>query len=612
MMPSWLVDLPPAPRATPLEANGLRPLRHTTWVTAFFLVAVLGVMLVQHGRTSADDLLRSREMTALKTQLAAAPRDEAIKQQIRELDLSVRRHYFRRLALDAAGAWLLLAGAIAFVTTAKAVAWRRRQPPMPHLPVDPEESMARAQRHARLGTGIVGAAAGVTLLGLSWGGTSALPSRQADVEQGLAGRAASTGPAADRAASLADLQKNWPRFQGWDGRGFAPQADVPAHWNLETGENLAWRSNVPAPGFGSPVVWEGQVFLSGGDAARREVFCFDASTGELRWRRAVENVPGSPAKPPEIPDSTGFAAATMATDGARVYAIFANGDLAAFSLDGALVWARNLGVPKNPYGHASSLTTWQGRLFVQWDQGEAEQSLSRLYAMDGVTGREAWQRTRPVSASWATPVVVEAAGKPQLLTVSVPWLIAYAPANGQELWRAGEFEGEVTSSPVGAAGLVFAISPNIALSAFRPDGAGDVSATHRAWSAEDNVPDITTPASNGELLFTLSSSGVLTCYDARTGARQWEHDFATECLASPGIAGGKLFVLARSGAAFVVAAARDFNELGRADFGEEVLASPAFAADRMFVRGAAHLFCMQAGQSAPGEVASATRGRGPI
>jgi outer membrane protein assembly factor BamB len=291
----------------------------------------------------------------------------------------------------------------------------------------------------------------------------------------------------------------------------------------------------------------------------------------------------------------------MATDGARVYAIFANGDLAACSLDGAPVWARNLGVPKNPYGHASSLTTWQGRLFVQWDQGEAEQSLSRLYAIDGATGREMWQRTRPVSASWATPIVVEAAGQSQLLTLSVPWLIAYAPADGKELWRAGQFEGEVTSSPIYAAGLVFAIHPNLALSAFRPDGAGDVSPTHLAWSAEDNVPDIPTPASNDELLFTLSSSGVLTCYDARTGARQWDHDFATECLASPGIAGEKLYVVAKSGAVFVVAAVRKFQELGRADLGEEVLASPAFTAEGMFVRGVRRLFCLQPLRVAAGQ-----------
>ena len=87
------------------------------------------------------------------------------------------------------------------------------------------------------------------------------------------------------------------------------------------------------------------------------MFCYDRANGQLVWRQAVANVPGSPSTAPEIPETTGYAASTMATDGVRVYVIFATGDVAAFTMDGKLVWAKSFGPLKNPYGYASSLAT---------------------------------------------------------------------------------------------------------------------------------------------------------------------------------------------------------------------------------------------------------------
>jgi len=45
-------------------------------------------------------------------------------------------------------------------------------------------------------------------------------------------------------------------------------------------------------------------------------------------------------EPPKVTAETGLAAPTMTTDGQRVYAIFANGDLAALDFDGKAVWSK--------------------------------------------------------------------------------------------------------------------------------------------------------------------------------------------------------------------------------------------------------------------------------
>jgi outer membrane protein assembly factor BamB len=339
------------------------------------------------------------------------------------------------------------------------------------------------------------------------------------------------------------------------------------------------------------VVWGDRIFFSGGDAKQREVSCLDARTGQLQWRRAL-TLSANAGPPVEIPESTGYAAATVATDGRRVYAIFATGELGAFNLEGQPVWSKNFGPLKNAYGHASSLATWRDRLIVQLDQGDSDAGKSRLYALDGRTGEIAWQRTRKVPDSWASPIVVEAAGKAQIITLAIPWVISNAAADGAELWRVECLSGEITPSPIFAAGLVIAASPSEKLLAIRPDGQGDITKTHVVWMYEESVPDITSPVSNGELVFTLSTSGMLTCLDVKDGKKQWEHDFDTEFHASPSIAGNRLYLFAQKGLAVVVEVARQFKEISRTEMGDAIHASPAFAQDRIFLRGLTNVWCL--------------------
>jgi outer membrane protein assembly factor BamB len=397
---------------------------------------------------------------------------------------------------------------------------------------------------------------------------------------------------AGEAPSAAEYAKNWPRFRGPEGSGVSATAHVPVTCDISSGENIAWSVPVPVPGFNSPVVWGDRVFLSGGDENKTEVLCFAATSGKLLWEKPVPKTEGSPDKKPAVPDQSGMAAGTVATDGQRVYAMFADGDLAAFNFDGTVAWAKFLGVPKNAYGHATSLLTWQDHLILQFDQGEADDHLSKLYAFDSATGAVVWEQERAVGASWATPIVIQAAGKAQIVTAAVPWVIAYNAQDGAEIWRAECLDGEVTPSPVFAGGLVLAVSPGSKLQSIRPDGEGDITTSHLGWLAEDGIPAVTSPVSNGELVFVVDAGGLVTCYDAKSGRKQWEHDLGDECQASPSIAGGKLFLITAKGTMFVAEVAREYKELGQSSLGEKVSASPAFAGNRMFVRGEAHLICI--------------------
>jgi outer membrane protein assembly factor BamB len=358
------------------------------------------------------------------------------------------------------------------------------------------------------------------------------------------------------------------------------------------GTNVAWRSAIGAPGHSSPVVWGDRVFITGGTAEKREVFCYNVADGALLWQRAVENVPGSPPKAPEVPADTTYAASTAATDGRRVYAIFANGDLGALNFDGSVAWTKYVGPLKNPYGYAASLAVWGNNLFVQLDQGDTTAAGSKLISLRCANGQVLWERSRPVPASWATPIVVEAAGKTQIIALGNPWVIAYTAAEGNEIWRAQLLESEIVPSPVFSDGLVFLFKPGSELFALRPDGAGDVTQTHIVWTNEDNVPDIVSPVSRDGLLFTVTSTGFVKCFENRDGKKNWEKDLDVETQSSPAIAGGQLVVLGKEGALVTLRAGREFQETGRSQLPDKFLASPAFAGGRMFLRGATNLYCL--------------------
>jgi outer membrane protein assembly factor BamB len=563
--------------------------QRAAWIAGLFSLVVGLVMIGGHFNREAIDPLKSPELKEYKQKLRLDPADEALKQKIRVLDLQLRQQYFRQLSQMGSGVYLLLGGTAAFILAVSQCARFRRPLPTPGTKTG-NPSATRALAVARWSVAASGLAVGGVLFALTLGQGTALPKRMAEVDKLPGGEASPTAP--NDAATAEELNRNWPRFRGPGGSGVAMFTNAPVSWNTTNGAGIAWRSKVPANGFNSPIVRGERVFFSGGDANQREVFCLDLKTGKLQWRQAVANVPGSPAQPPDIPESTGYAAPTMATDGRRVYVMFANGDVAAFSMEGKLVWSKGFGALKNPYGFASSLATWQDRLIVQLDQGESEEGKSRLYALDGRTGQVVWQRPRKVGSSWASPIVIEAAGKAQIIALSVPWVIAYAATDGTELWRVECLNGEVTPSPVFAGGLVYVPSPSEKLLAIRPDGQGDVTKTHVVWTNEDNVPDVTSPVSNGELLFALTTAGMLTCFDAKDGKKQWEHDLDMECHASPSLAGGRLYIFGQKGTAVIAEAGRQYKEIFRTEMGDAFHASPAFVQDRIVLRGGTNVWCL--------------------
>jgi outer membrane protein assembly factor BamB len=576
----------------------------TAAVAGVFSVVVCALILYDFSRRQAKDPFEAAEFQTLKKALAQQPANEDLKQLIRVEDLRLRNEYFRQRAFAAAGAGLLLGGLAVFLLASRSAAALQRQLPYPQpqtAPHDAETAMTNTARWAVAATTLVLICAA---MGLSYALQSELPRTEEELAAILGAAAspaepvASATPTASAAAetppSEEEIAKMWPRFRGPGGLGISAYANVPAAWNGKSGEGILWKTPVPLPGNNSPVVWGDRVFLCGASETQRKVFCFDARKGSLRWEKEVPGTPQSTAEPPKVNSDTGFAAPTTATDGRRVYAIFANGDLAAFHFDGQLAWARSLGMPDNSYGHASSLVMYKNLLLVQFDQATAKDKKSKCLALEAASGKTAWQVDREVPNSWTTPIVIHAADKDQLITAADPWVIAYNLADGSEIWRAKCLRQDVGPSPTFADGIVYAVNQFPGLSAIRADGTGDVTKTHVLWKGEDGLPDVCSPLATPQYVFLLASEGTLTCYDAKKGDKLWEKDFeAVTFTSSPSLVGSRLYLIGIEGKSWIVEPGHDECKIvGQSDLGEECVTSPAFQDGRMYLRGKGHLFCI--------------------
>ncbi|MHC4132591.1 MAG: PQQ-binding-like beta-propeller repeat protein [Planctomycetota bacterium] len=543
-------------------------------VGGVFSVIVLSLLFVNYLQIKLLDPLRTERLENMKLKLLEQPKDEQLLSQIRELDLQNRKDKIKRLDFSKKGTVFLFISVVVFLVSMKAAKEFEKKPPTPGAPSDQQILQIRHAFQARwvMTTGLFLLAA-AALLFIS---TSKVKFSQASASY----------------PSDEEIAKNWASFRGSQGSGVSAYTNIPDKWDGKSGEGVLWKSEIPLSGHNSPVIWEKKVFISGANKEKRQVYCFDADSGKLLWEGDIESTPANNESGLEIDSGTSYAAPTVATDGSRVCAIFPNGDVACFDLEGKKLWTRNLGLPESIYGYASSLAIYQNLVLVQYDQGMADDGKSRMLALDTFSGMTVWEVNRNVSSSWTSPIVAKVGDQSQLISCGDPWVIGYNPLNGTELWRLDCLGTDVAPSPIYAGGLVFAIKPYSRLFAINPTGSGDVTETHITWEADDSGPDICSPVSNGELIFLLESQGYLICYKVGDGTKLWEKDLEASFMASPSIAGENLYLLNEKGVMIIAKAGSEYAEVTRCELGENCYASPAFADGRIYIRANKNLYCI--------------------
>ena len=428
-------------------------------------------------------------------------------------------------------------------------------------------------------------------------------------------------------AAGAAMAGDWPQFRGPSASGVGDGAKPPVHWDATKNTNVVWKTEIPGLSVSSPVVWGDRVFVTTAistDAKQSfrtglfgdtdpvidnsphqwKVMALDKKTGKVLWEQVAHQ--GTP-KTKRHPKSS-QASPTPATNGKVVVAYFGSEGLFAYSLDGKLLWNKDVGLqnagwffdPDSEWGAASSPVIYKNTVILQCDR----QKDSFIAAYDLKDGKELWRTARAEIPAWGTPTIVQGKDRAEVVTNGTKAIRGYDADTGKELWTLGPNSEVTCTTPVSAHGLIFVTAgypPVQPIYAIKIGSSGDLtlkdgkqSSDTIAWSTQRGGVYLPSPIVYGDHLYTVNNNGILTAYEAKSGQRIYQQRVGEggAFTASPIAAAGKLYMATEDGDIFVVKAGPQYELLAKNPVGEAILATPALAGDLLIVRGAKHLFAI--------------------
>jgi len=586
--------------------------RNIALVSAIFVVAFSVMLITNYFQVSSADTVQSEMIEKLKQANEELGNNPQLQEQIRELDLLARKAYFISTNRLKTGVVILLAMVVVFVIALRFYFAKSKD--IPEKEIDPIDDWLLKSKTRKY---IVSIASAVAVGGILFAVMSSpylkkvtgekiiadteitadefSDSDNEEIEQtSVLAEAASetttlgdivnTGVSADT-TEISKVTHNG--FRGNNSLGISSAKNVPTSWNLSSGQHILWKVKVPRKGYNSPVINGNKVFFSGADNEARELFCYELSSGKELWRLPVRNVPGSPSQMPETTDDTGLAASSVATNGKQVCAIFATGDVVCADMNGNQLWAKNLGVPDNPYGYASSLLIYGNTLIIQYDNRNSP----RVIALDLATGNQRWAKERTEkNPAWASPMLATVNNKPQLILIGNPGVTSYNPNTGEQQWRVECMSGEPAASPAYSNGIIFVAAEYATMAAINAaDGAV-------LWKADDFLPEVPSPVATKDNVFVVTDYGVMACYDAQTGALVKSMELKEDFHSSPVIVEGKIYLISNSGKVHILSAKSDFALISSFETGEKTHTTPAFTDKKIVIKTEESIYCVEVKQ----------------
>lgn len=557
-----------------LSDKDISILKTVSQIAGGFTLVIALTMLFGLIQLKTIDPLDNPVIQAVKDQYDKDPENSMNAEQVRAMDLMARKAYFSSRSQVETGSYLLLAGAVIFIICQRLI--------NDHEKINPSLSGAKpnpAELREKNRNYLIAAASVVSFSAVL--ASFVLRNNMPDIT-GNSGKATNIS-ARSKVSTPKPDKTNYPFFRGQNSNGIAGGSGYPTEWDGETGMNIEWKVEMPKEGQSSPVIWDNKIFLTGAEGRSLEVYCINKKSGDILWIGSASDVPGEPDELPETDHDTGLAASTVATNGDQVCAVFANGNLVCFNMDGKLLWSKNIGVPESMYGYSSSLIMYEELLIVQFD---SEEKIS-LMGFNSESGDLVWETPRRGNAVWSSPVLAFFDGIPQVILNGNPSVTSFDAITGKELWDVECMTGDVAPSLAVNSSMVYSVTDYARLCAIKPGTGASI-----VWEDNYFTPDVSSPVATDQFLFVSTGNGDVACYNAELGDTLWTHYFLDQFYSSPIIADDLVYLIDRSGVMHIMEAGDQFKLVAEAAIGENTDCTPAFSDKNIYIRGRKNLYCI--------------------
>ena len=370
---------------------------------------------------------------------------------------------------------------------------------------------------------------------------------------------------------------DWPNWRGLTSDGQAKLVDgLPTKWSQT--KNVVWKTFIPGRGHSTPTLVGNHIYLATADEDEmfQSVVCLNRFDGKVIWQTKVHEGQFAIG----LNKHASHAGTTVVHDGELLYVNFVLGSQAyasALALDGELIWQKPIGKYKIHQGYGSSPMVF-GNIVVF----KADTKLGGVICgLDKKTGREIWRQDRPKFPNYTTPVVIESAGKKQMVFCGCELITSLDPLTGKKLWEVSGSTQECVSTLVTDGTHIFVSGgwPKNHTAAIVADGSGRV-----AWknSARVYVPSMLI---RNDFLYVTMDAGFAICWNAKTGEEQWKERLGGTFYTSPVMVGNRIYGTNLSGKTFIFEAnPNEFKLIAANQLGDEVYASPIVSGDRLYLR----------------------------
>lgn len=415
-------------------------------------------------------------------------------------------------------------------------------------------------------------------------GADAAQQPQPGAAPGTEAAALTPGQPAAPASAPAARRNYWTNFRGPSRDGRYDEQTVKTNWGAG-GLTKLWSQPVGG-GYSSFSVADGIAYTIEQRRGQETVAAYHVETGRELWTHGWDA---------EYTDSTGNGPRSTPTwDAGRVYALGALGELRCLDAKtGKPVWAKNIlrdnGASNIQWAMAASPLIVDDKVVVMAG-GRPGKS---VVAYNKATGARVWGALDD-EASYTSPMLVNLAGRRQVLVVTAYRAAGVAPEDGSVLWEHPwrNSAGINISQPIVAGPSRVFLSAGYGKGATLLDIAnnGKALAATAVWENVSMKNKFNSSVLHDGHVYGLDE-GILTCVDVNTGERKWKggrYGYGQVVLAS-----GHLIITTEEGEVVLVRAAPDkHTEIARFQALEgKTWNNPAIAGGRLLVRNSGQMAC---------------------